>query len=53
MGTCWEIALDILLPRACAHCREDLLKNVCPNDVYAWLDCQILRLTKYNLSVIL
>jgi ComF family protein len=24
MGTCWEIALDILLPRACAHCREDL-----------------------------
>jgi predicted amidophosphoribosyltransferase len=24
MGTYWEIALDILLPRACAHCREDL-----------------------------
>lgn len=24
MGTCWEIALDLLLPRACAHCREDL-----------------------------
>lgn len=24
MGTYWELALDILLPRACAHCREDL-----------------------------
>ncbi len=24
MGTCWEIALDILLPQACAHCRKDL-----------------------------
>jgi len=24
MGTYWEIALDILLPRACAHCRADL-----------------------------
>lgn len=24
MGIAWEIALDILLPRACAHCREDL-----------------------------
>lgn len=24
MRTYWELALDILLPRACAHCREDL-----------------------------
>lgn len=24
MGTLWELALDVLLPRACAHCREDL-----------------------------
>ncbi|MBI4061641.1 MAG: ComF family protein [Elusimicrobia bacterium] len=24
MGIFWEIALDIMLPRACAHCREDL-----------------------------
>jgi len=24
MVTYWEMALDVLLPRACAHCREDL-----------------------------
>jgi len=24
MGILWELALDVLLPRACAHCREDL-----------------------------
>ncbi|UPT73655.1 MAG: double zinc ribbon domain-containing protein [Elusimicrobiota bacterium] len=24
MGTLWELALDVLLPRACAHCRRDL-----------------------------
>ncbi|MBI2385561.1 MAG: ComF family protein [Elusimicrobia bacterium] len=27
MGLCWELALDILLPRACAHCREDLRRS--------------------------
>lgn len=30
MGTYWEIALDILLPRACAHCREDLSRACGP-----------------------
>ena len=27
MGIYWELALDILLPRACAHCREDLRRT--------------------------
>ena len=26
MGILWELALDVLLPRACAHCREDLAR---------------------------
>ncbi len=30
MGTCWDIALDILLPRACAHCRKDLKRSSGP-----------------------
>lgn len=30
MGTYWEIALDILLPRACSHCREDLRRACGP-----------------------
>ncbi len=30
MGTYWEIALDLLLPRACAHCREDLSRSSGP-----------------------
>jgi predicted amidophosphoribosyltransferase len=30
MGTYWEIALDILLPRACAHCRADLSRSSGP-----------------------
>lgn len=30
MGTYWEIALDVLLPRACAHCRVDLDRSCGP-----------------------
>lgn len=30
MGTYWELALDLLLPRACAHCREDLVRDAGP-----------------------
>jgi len=30
MGTFWELTLDLLLPRACAHCREDLGRGTGP-----------------------
>lgn len=30
MGTFWEIALDVMLPRACAHCRADLRRACGP-----------------------